>query len=181
MIQPNKRQTRAQNDLHRKDHISLNECLNIKVKSYNYKSKSPAPSVGTRYNDKGKTGNICTWWGMSGLLWTQETTRSTGWQDRKPLWNCSMNWANVFGNYPVLNTAGEGAEQKFTACQLVWSHGSTESGCWEVQRPGQSREGSLWLPVTSSKAPPAPVRWMQKRPCPLWLNVKINSHNLHEK
>lgn len=141
-MQANKRQTRAQNDLHRKDHIGLNECLNMKVKSYNYKSKSPAPSVGTRCNDKGKTGNICTWWGMSGLLWTQETTRSTGWQDRKPLWNCSTNRANVFGNYPVLNTAGEGAEQKFPACQLDWSHVSTESECWEARAEQRGLSGA---------------------------------------
>jgi len=68
MMQGNKRWTTAPNDFHRKDHIILNEYLNIKLRSYNYKYKSPAPFVGALYNDKGKLGNICTWWGTSGLL-----------------------------------------------------------------------------------------------------------------
>lgn len=113
----------------------------MKLRSYNYKSTSPAPFIGALYNDKGKLGNICTRWGMSAALntgnhqehWTAE---------QKTLREVNTAWAGPacleITLYWVL--LGQLWTKKFIASSLDCTRVPTESGCREVRGPGPSRK-----------------------------------------
>lgn len=155
--------------------------LNYETEELQASVQAICPLVGALYNDKGKMSNTRGDGECLDPSGNRKASRSLGCRPENPYGTeNSMEWANFLGNYPVLNTTGQ-----------VWTGNFVNILAWldphlprkgVLRGQGRTEGTSLQVPVTnSSKAPPSPVRLMQKRQCPLWFHAKINSCNPHEK
>lgn len=145
------------------------QIFKYKPKSYNYKFTSSAP-FGVHWGSWWPTGIRGNWavfvHGTSRPLWKQESIRSTGLQNRKPLRKWTRHGLDPFA-------------QKLPCAEYCWGRcrqkGSQHRG-WAAamslelvgrHRPGRAERASLRLPVSSGrKAPPSTARsWFPRLYC----------------